>query len=217
MTAPAGADPVVVGPYLARALDEPAWASCTTTLIAGGKSNLTYRVDSAAGSLVLRRPPLGHVLPTAHDMVREHTVLSALAGTAVPVPQVLHLCTDTEVLGGTFYVMERVEGHVCRDTLPAGYADAPDQRRAVGEGLVSVLADLHGVDPAGVGLSEFGRPDGYLERQVRRWGKQWDATRVEGVPGLDALAADLAASVPPSQRSSIVHGDYRLDNTMLHP
>ncbi|MCW2606398.1 MAG: aminoglycoside phosphotransferase [Frankiales bacterium] len=217
MTAPAGADPAVVGPYLARALDEPAWASCTTTLIAGGKSNLTYRVDSAAGSLVLRRPPLGHVLPTAHDMVREHTVLSALAGTAVPVPQVLHLCTDTEVLGGTFYVMERVEGHVCRDTLPAGYADAPDQRRAVGEGLVSVLADLHGVDPAGVGLSEFGRPDGYLERQVRRWGKQWDATRVEGVPGLDALAADLAASVPPSQRSSIVHGDYRLDNTMLHP
>ena len=217
MTAPAGADPSVVGPYLADALGDEAWQQCTTTLIAGGKSNLTYRVDSPAGSVVLRRQPLGHVLPTAHDMVREHTVMSALAGTAVPVPRTLHLCADTSVLGGQFYVMERVEGHVCRDTLPPGYADQPAQRRAVGEGLVSALADLHGVDPAAVGLAEFGRPEGYLERQVRRWGKQWDATRIEGVEGLDPLAADLAAQVPATQRSSIVHGDFRLDNTMLHP
>jgi aminoglycoside phosphotransferase (APT) family kinase protein len=213
----AGADPSVVGPYLAEALGEPGWRDCTTTLIAGGKSNLTYRVDSAAGSVVLRRPPLGHVLPTAHDMVREHTVMSALAGTPVPVPQTLHLCTDPEVLGGPFYVMERVEGHVCRDALPPGYADAPAQRRAIGEGLVAVLADLHAVDPEQVGLGQFGRPEGYLERQVRRWVKQWDATRIEGVDGLDPLAADLAAAVPATPRSSIVHGDYRLDNTMLSP
>jgi aminoglycoside phosphotransferase (APT) family kinase protein len=213
----AGADPTVVGPYLAEALGEPGWRDCTTTLIAGGKSNLTYRVDSAAGSVVLRRPPLGHVLPTAHDMVREHTVMSALAGTPVPVPQTLHLCTDPEVLGGPFYVMERVEGHVCRDALPPGYADAPAQRRAIGEGLVAVLADLHAVDPEQVGLGQFGRPEGYLERQVRRWVKQWDATRIEGVDGLDPLAADLAAAVPATPRSSIVHGDYRLDNTMLSP
>jgi aminoglycoside phosphotransferase (APT) family kinase protein len=215
--APAGADPAVVGPYLATALDDDRWSACTVELIAGGKSNLTYRVDSAAGSAVLRRPPLGHVLPTAHDMVREHTVMSALAGTQVPVPRMLHLCTDVEVLGQPFYVMERVEGHVCRVDLPPGYADAPAQRRAIGEGLVDVLAALHEVAPDEVGLSGFGRPDGYLERQVRRWVKQWDATRIDGHEALDALAADLAAGLPVTQRSTVVHGDYRLDNTVLDP
>ncbi len=218
MTTPtAGADPTVVGPYLAATLDDPGWQDCTVSLIAGGKSNLTFRVDSRAGSVILRRPPLGHVLPTAHDMVREHTVMSALAGTAVPVPQMLHLCTDVDVLGQPFYVMERVEGHVCQQTIPAGYADEPAQRRAIGEGLVEVLAALHDVEPASVGLAEFGRPEGYLERQVRRWGKQWEATRIEGHEGLDVLAADLAAQVPTTQRHTIVHGDYRLDNTLLHP
>ncbi len=215
--APAGADPAVVGPYLATALADDLWSSCTVELIAGGKSNLTYRVDSPAGSAVLRRPPLGHVLPTAHDMVREHTVMSALAGTDVPVPRMLHLCTDAAVLGQPFYVMERVEGHVCRVDLPAGYADQPAQRRAVGEGLVDVLAALHDVDPASVGLGEFGRPEGYLERQVRRWVKQWDATRIEGHEALDALADELAAAVPATQRHTVVHGDYRLDNTILDP
>ena len=216
-SSPAGADPAVVGPYLATALDDERWTGCSVTLIAGGKSNLTYRVDSPAGSAVLRRPPLGHVLPTAHDMVREHTVMSALADTDVPVPRMLHLCTDDTVLGQPFYVMERVEGHVCREALPTGYADDPAQRRAVGEGLVDVLAALHDVDPAKVGLSEFGRPSGYLERQVRRWVTQWDATRIEGHEALDALAADLAAEVPDTQRHTVVHGDYRLDNTILDP
>lgn len=216
-TAPAGADPSVVGPHLAAALDDRRWESCQVTLIAGGKSNLTYRVASPAGAVVLRRPPLGHVLPTAHDMVREHTVMSALAGTAVPVPRMLHLCTDAEVLGQPFYVMELVEGHICRESLPAGYADRPAQRRAIGEGLVEVLAALHEVDPAAVGLGEFGRPAGYLERQVRRWGKQWDATRIEGHEALDRLAADLAVAVPKTQRHTVVHGDYRLDNTILDP
>ncbi len=216
-TSTAGADPTVVGPHLAAALDDPAWRDCSVTLIAGGKSNLTFRVDSPAGSVILRRPPLGHVLPTAHDMVREHTVMSALAGTDVPVPQMRHLCTDPEVLGQPFYVMERVEGHVCREDLPPGYADQPAQRRAIGEGLVEVLAALHEVDPVAVGLEGFGRPDGYLERQVRRWGKQWDATRIEGHEELDALATDLAAQLPGTQRNTVVHGDYRLDNTILHP
>ncbi len=213
----AGADPAVVGPYLARMLEDPGWDPCTITLIAGGKSNLTYRVDSPAGSVVLRRPPLGHVLPTAHDMVREHTVMSALQGSAVPVPQMRHLCTDVDLLGQPFYVMERVDGLVCRDTLPAGYADDPAQRRAVGQALVDVLGALHEVDPQQVGLAEFGRPDGYLERQVRRWVTQWDATRLPGHEALDALATDLAAGVPVTQRHTIVHGDYRLDNTMLDP
>jgi aminoglycoside phosphotransferase (APT) family kinase protein len=214
---PAGADPAVVGPYLATALDDDRWREVEVTLIAGGKSNLTYRLDSAAGSAILRRPPLGHVLPTAHDMVREHTVMSALAGTTVPVPTMLHLCRDADVLGQPFYVMERVEGHVCREDLPAGYADEPAQRRAVGEALVEVLASLHDVPPADVGLGEFGRPDGYLERQVRRWVTQWDATRIDGHDALDALAADLAAQVPATQRHTVVHGDYRLDNTILDP
>lgn len=213
----AGADPRVVGPYLATALGDPVWADCTVSLIAGGKSNLTYRVDSGAGPVVLRRPPLGHVLPTAHDMKREYRVMAGLAGTAVPVPRMLHQCADPEVLGQPFYVMELVQGHVCREDLPAGYADRPEQRRAVGEGLVAVLADLHAVDPGEVGLADFGRPDGYLARQVSRWGRQWEATRIDGLQDLDLLAAGLGATVPEGGRTAIVHGDYRLDNTMLDP
>ncbi len=212
-----GADPAVVGPYLATALDDPRWTGCTVELISGGKSNLTYTVGSDAGSVVLRRPPLGNILPSAHDMRREHTVMGALAGTAVPVPKMLAFCDDPELLGQRFYVMERIDGLICRETLPAGYADTPAERRTIGEGLVDVLADLHQVDPASVGLGEFGRPHGYLERQVRRWGKQWEATRVEGHEALDRLSTDLAASVPATARTGIVHGDYRLDNTMLDP
>jgi aminoglycoside phosphotransferase (APT) family kinase protein len=218
MTAPvAGADRSVVGPYLADVLGDAAWKDLTVTLIAGGKSNLTYRVDSAAGSVVLRRPPLGHVLPTAHDMSREYRVMSALGGTAVPVPKMLHFCEDAEVLGQPFYVMERVEGHIVTTALPPGYADSLEDRAKISNGLVDVLAALHSVDPVSVGLGEFGRPDGYLARQLARWSKQWDATRIEGLEQVDALAADLTRQLPVSQRSTIVHGDYRLDNTMLHP
>jgi aminoglycoside phosphotransferase (APT) family kinase protein len=212
-----GADPDVVGPYLVQVLGDEAWRSPAVELIAGGKSNLTYRVSSAAGDVILRRPPLGHVLPTAHDMNREYTAMAALAPTPVPVPQMLHLCRDPELLGQPFYVMEAVDGHVCRESLPAGYADEPAQRRQIGEGLVQVLGDLHNVDPAEVGLAEFGRPEGYLARQVSRWGKQWNATRIDGLEALDTLASDLAGSVPQTQRSTIVHGDYRLDNTILDP
>ena len=212
-----GADPAVVGPYLAEVLGDEAWRTPRIELIAGGKSNLTYRVSSAAGAVILRRPPLGHVLPTAHDMTREFTAMAALAPTDVPVPQMLHLCRDAELLGQPFYVMEAVDGYVCRESLPSGYADEPAQRRAIGEGLVRVLGDLHNVDPAEVGLGEFGRPEGYLARQVARWGKQWEATRIDGLEALDVLAKDLAGSVPTTQRHTIVHGDYRLDNTILDP
>jgi len=218
MTTPvAGADPAVVGPYLATALDDPAWADSTVVLIAGGKSNLTYRVDSPAGAVVLRRPPLGHVLPTAHDMRRESTVMAALRDTPVPVPVVLDVCLDESVLGQPFYVMDLVEGHVVTTAFPTGYADSPQDKQRISEGLIDVLAALHAVEPASVGLSEFGRPEGYLARQVSRWNRQWDATRIEGLEALDALAHQLAAAVPVTPRSSIVHGDYRLDNTMLDP
>ncbi|MGB8650121.1 MAG: phosphotransferase family protein [Mycobacteriales bacterium] len=218
MSAPvAGADPAVVGPYLAEALGDPAWKDPAVTLIAGGKSNLTYRVDSPVGSVVLRRPPLGHVLPTAHDMSREFRVMSALDGTAVPVPKMLHFCTDAEVLGQPFYVMQRVEGHIVTTQFPEGYATTPEDKAKVSNGLLDVLAALHSVDYRAVGLGEFGKPDGYLARQLARWSKQWEATRIEGMEFVDELAAALTAQLPSTQRSSVVHGDYRLDNTMLHP
>jgi aminoglycoside phosphotransferase (APT) family kinase protein len=216
-----GADPAVVGPYLAAALNDQRWGSVDIELIAAGMSNLTYVVTPRGGSaddaVILRRPPTGAVLATAHDMAREHRVISALGQTSVPVPRTLHLCTDESVLGAPFYVMERVQGiHVVSD-FPPGYADRPAQRRAVGEGLIDVLADLHSVDYEAVGLADFGRPEGFAARQVRRWTKQWDATRDRDRPGLDALAARLAETVPTTQRSSIVHGDYRLDNCLLDP
>ncbi|WP_448638797.1 phosphotransferase family protein [Geodermatophilus sp. URMC 63] len=221
MSSPVGADPAVVGPYLASVLGEERWQEVGIELIAAGMSNLTYVVTPAGGSaddaVILRRPPTGAVLATAHDMAREHKVISALGPTAVPVPRTLHLCTDTSVLGAPFYVMERVVGLHVVDLIPAGYADEPAQRRAIGEGLVDVLADLHAVDPDAVGLGDFGRPEGFMARQVRRWTKQWDATRDRDRPGLDALAARLAETVPATQRTGIVHGDYRLDNCLLDP
>src|SRR5689334_2959903 len=152
MSSVEGAAPEVVGPYLAGVLGDPAWTSPEVTLIAGGKSNLTYRVDSPAGSVVLRRPPLGHVLPTAHDMGREYRVMSALGGTAVPVPGMRHFCEDASVLGQPFYVMDLVEGHIVRSDFPPGYADTDAEKRQVCERLVDVLGALHQVDPVEVGL-----------------------------------------------------------------
>jgi aminoglycoside phosphotransferase (APT) family kinase protein len=212
-----GADPDVVGPLLADALHDPRWLACDVALISGGKSNLTYRIASDAGEVILRRPPLGNILPTAHDMVREHRVLSALDGTAVPVPRTLVLGDADGPLGAPFYVMERVVGHICRNALPPGYAETPERRRAIGLALVDVLADLHLVAPAAVGLGEFGRPAGFMERQLRRWSQQWEASKFEDLPSLDALRDDLVATLPEQRASSIVHGDFRLDNTILHP
>jgi aminoglycoside phosphotransferase (APT) family kinase protein len=216
-----GADPSVVGPYLASVLGDDRWKSVTLELIAAGMSNLTYTVTPVDGSpddaVILRRPPTGAVLATAHDMAREYRVVTALGPTDVPVPRTLHLCEDTAVLGAPFYVMERVVGVHVVSAFPPGYADEPAQRRRVGEGLVDVLADLHAVDYAAVGLSEFGRPEGFLARQVRRWTKQWDATRDRDRPGMDALAARLAETVPATQRDGVVHGDFRLDNCLLDP
>lgn len=186
-------------------------------LIEGGRSNLTYVISDAERSWVLRRPPLAHVLPTAHDMAREHRVLAALQDTSIPVPRPIGLCPDPEVLGAPFYVMERVAGFVIRDTWPEELPDTPEARTATSRSLVRTLAALHDVDPQGVGLADFGKPVGYLERQVRRWWSQWEMSRTRELPAMDALRAALERGLPEQTAAGIVHGDYRLDNLLIGP
>ncbi|GIG99724.1 phosphotransferase family protein [Plantactinospora mayteni] len=181
-------------------------------LIPGGRSNLTYLVRAGDHEFILRRPPLGHVLATAHDMAREFRVISALAPTGVPVPAALLHCADAEVLGAPFYLMERVPGVVYRSRSQTDPL-TPAQRRALALVMMDVLAALHTVDPAAVGLADFGRPEGFLARQVRRWGGQLDRSRSRPLPGIDELRRRLAATAPDgSGTGRIVHGDYRLDN-----
>ena len=212
-----GAEPEIVGPHLAEVLHDPRWRDCAVALISGGKSNLTYRVACDAGEVVLRRPPLGHLLPTAHDMAREYRVQSALHGTRVPVPRPLYLADSGSVLGVPFYVMERVVGHVCRNQLPPGYGDTTAERASIGQALVETLAHLHATDPATVGLADFGRGAGFMERQLRRWSRQWESSKPAELPALETLRDELVRTLPPQPAVAIVHGDYRLDNTVLHP
>ncbi|MFH9417528.1 phosphotransferase family protein [Streptomyces rochei] len=183
-------------------------------LIEGGRSNLTYAVSDGTGSWVVRRPPLGHVLATAHDMKREHRVISALHPTDVPVPRPVLLCEDEEVLGAPFYVMEFVEGtpyRTAEQLAPLG----PERTRAAVLNLVDTLVGLHAVDPAEVGLGDFGRPEGFLDRQLRRWAKQLDASRNRDLAGIDELHATLGRELPRSPSPTVVHGDYRLDNVLI--
>lgn len=192
------------------------------TLIAGGHSNLTYAVDDVASRRwVLRRPPLGQVLASAHDMRREHTIISALGPTDVPVPATIGLCTDESVNGAPFYVMDFVEGSVVR-TVADAESLTLDQRRTAGESLVDVLAGIHAVDVDGVGLGQLGKKEGYIARQLKRWNSQYEASesQVEGGLDLPAVAevhARLSAAIPPQGPATIVHGDYRLDNCLLSP
>ncbi|MEU4986298.1 phosphotransferase family protein [Streptomyces sp. NPDC021969] len=183
-------------------------------LIEGGRSNLTYAVTDGTARWVVRRPPLGHVLATAHDMRREHRVISALHPTAVPVPRPVLLCEDEEVLGAPFYVMEFVDGtpyRTAEQLAPLG----PERTRAAVLNLVDTLVGLHAVDPAEVGLADFGRPEGFLDRQLRRWAKQLDASRNRDLAGIDELHATLGRELPRSPAPTVVHGDYRLDNVLI--
>lgn len=186
----------------------------STEVIPGGKSNITYRVSDGVGRWVVRRPPLGHVLATAHDMVREHRVISALSPTSVPVPATLALCADPTVIGAPFYVMELMPGTPYRQAHELE-ALGPERARAISTRMVEVLADLHAVSPDEVGLSDFGRPEGFLARQVQRWKKQLDASKSRTLPGADELFELLASRVPPDGAPGIVHGDYRLDNLLV--
>jgi aminoglycoside phosphotransferase (APT) family kinase protein len=182
-------------------------------LIAGGKSNLTYRVNDGVSEWAVRRPPLGHVLPTAHDMVREFTVISALAPTDVPVPPPIALCTDESVLGAPFYMMEYVDGRVLDHADSIAALDA-DTAANLGDQLVSTLAVLHSIEPGAVGLSDFGRPDGFLERQLRRWHQQWQSSETRPLPIEGSVVERLNRFLPTSGAPAIVHGDYRLTNVI---
>jgi aminoglycoside phosphotransferase (APT) family kinase protein len=186
-------------------------------VIPGGRSNLTYVVDDGQRRFVVRRPPLAHVLPTAHDMVREYRVLAALQGTGIPVPQVIALCEDDSVIGAPFYVMEWIDGHVVRDSLPVEFSDTVGTRRAMSSALVETLLQLHAIDPAAAGLAGFGHPDGFLGRQVRRWWQQWEASKTRELPSIEELHRRLGETVPVQSAAGIVHGDYRLDNVMYAP
>lgn len=202
-----------LGPALARATHDDAWLDAEAELISGGKSNLTFTLTSTAGELILRRPPTGELLPSAHDMGREARVQRGLAGTDVPVARVV-LHDEGGLMGVPFYVTEKVPGHVIRGELPAGYATTSAERAQMSFAFIDTLAALHAVDAEAVGLGDYGRPTGFMERQVRRWTGQWEASRTHHVVEIDELGRRLARSVPPQGRISIVHGDFRIDNVI---
>ena len=208
----------------------------TVELIAGGRSNLTYRLefrppgDARPGSpvtrLVLRRPPLGHVLPTAHDMAREYRVLSALHGTAVPVPRPVAICADTELIGAPFYLMEWVDGVVFRTSEDARLL-SPAQAGQLCEDFAAMLATIHGLDVSAAGLDGFGKPEGYMARQLARWQRQWDLSVTREMPGYAELVSRLTAGLPAEggpgsprpggTAGTLVHGDFRIDNMLIRP
>ena len=213
--APKGIDPEPVTAWLAAEVGVVAPLSFQP--ITGGASNLTFVVTDTAGRrVVLRRPPTGHVLASAHDMTREHRVISALAPTPVPVPPALGLCTDPSVNGAGFYVMDFVEGAVVFDRADAMAVD-DIVRPVMARSIVDTLADLHSLDPDEVGLGDLGRREGYCARQLRRWQRQVDEGSDRDLPVVREMHDRLAASIPDQQGVGIVHGDYRLDNCIMAP
>ena len=208
-----GIDEARVGAWL-DANVEGAMGPYAYDLIAGGRSNLTFKVtDSTGRTMVLRRPPLGHVLATAHDMAREHRIIAAVGRTDVPVPRTLGLCTDETVNGAPFYVMSWVDG-VVLDSPERGEHLPESLRRPAAEHLVDVLADLHAVDIDAVGLGDLAKREGYVERQVRRWSTQWENSKTRELPAIEEVSRLLAGSIPTQQGTSIAHGDYRFGNCL---
>ncbi|QEN17057.1 phosphotransferase family protein [Mycolicibacterium sp. ELW1] len=191
------------------------WARPTATLIAGGKSNLTFELTCTAGNLILRRPPRGDLLPSAHDMVREARVQRALADSEVPVASIVLVDLEGSLLGTPCYVMSKVDGYVIRDAMPDGYVETADDCRGIGDALIDTLIAIHAVDPTAVGLTDFGRPEGFLYRQIRRWSDQWSRTAIANSDEMVMLAHLLVEKMPPATKSTIVHGDFRLDNCVM--
>jgi aminoglycoside phosphotransferase (APT) family kinase protein len=215
MAEPHGIDVPPVSAWLAEHVDG-ATPPFRFDLIAGGHSNLTYRVtDGQDRRFVLRRPPLGHVLPSAHDMGREHRIISALGPTPVPVAPALGYCDDESVNGASFYVMGYVDGRVIRDADAAETGLSVEARRVAGDDIVDTLVAIHAVDPDAVGLGDLGRHDGYIARQLKRWYGQWNASKTSELPAVDHVHDVLLERIPEQGPAAIVHGDYRLDNCML--
>lgn len=193
---------------------QPVGAQLRTRLIAGGRSNPTYELSDGQRFWILRRPPVGHVLPTAHDMGREYRIMTALSGSVVPVPRTIGLCQDSSILGAPFYVMDKLHGITLRtadDTLRL----TPAQRTALAYASIQTLTDLHGIEPSTVGLQDWGRPDGYLERQLSRWQRQWDSSATALRAEVAELRSRLAAALPESRYPGIIHGDFKIDNLMV--
>lgn len=219
--APRGIDAPRVTAWFERHV-EGVEAPLTFTLVAGGRSNLTFLVDDAGGHrYVLRRPPTGHLLPTAHDMAREHRIISAMGPAGVPVPPALGLCEDPEVNGAPFYVMGFVDGVIARNESQVRMHFDEDARHRASLALIDTLADIHGADPDSIGLGDLGRKEGYIARQLKRWYANYKAANEarggETLPAMDQMHDRLAAAIPDQGPAAVVHGDYRLDNCILSP
>jgi aminoglycoside phosphotransferase (APT) family kinase protein len=204
-----------LGGYLRAALPELDGDLAEIVKIGGGQSNPTYRLRFGDREVVLRKQPGGELLPSAHAVDREYRVQKALADTDVPVPAMLHLCEDRAVIGTLFYVMEALDGRVFHDSLLPGVA--ADERAAIYSSMNDTLARLHRVDWRAVGLDGFGKTGGYFERQIRRWTRQWEASKTREIPEIDRLIAWLPDNLASDDETTIVHGDYRLGNLMFHP
>ncbi|MFV2089239.1 MAG: phosphotransferase family protein, partial [Pseudomonadales bacterium] len=213
-SAPEGIDPDRVTAWLVDRIPELA-PPLNFSLIAGGHSNLTYRFEDRRGqAFVLRRPPLGHVLESAHDMGREHRIVSALTASEVPVAPTFGLCEDVEVNGAPFYIMGFVQGVVLHDAeIAKGLSE--DQRFRLGMNVIGVLSALHTIDPDAVGLGELGRKEQYLARQLKRWTRQWEATKTHEIPEMEETLKRLSEGMPEQIGSTIVHGDFRLGNMIV--
>lgn len=187
----------------------------TVRQFGGGAANLTYLLDYDSHQYVLRRPPLGPVAPTSHDMGREYKVLSVLHRAYPYAPQAYLYCDDLEIIGGPFFVMKRFRGTVVRARIPKKYEPIPDAPQLMSRALVDALADFHAVDYHSLGLDDLGKPEGFIQRQIEGWYRRWEAAKAEDVPEMEALYTWLKQHQPPSQESTLVHNDFKLDNTML--
>lgn len=187
----------------------------TLSKFKGGQSNPTYRIDTPGASYVLRRQPFGDLLPSAHAVDREYKVMAALGPLGFPVPHAFGLCEDRGVIGSKFFVMGMVEGrNLWNGSMPDR---TPEERRGLYHAVIDTMAQLHSFKPEEIGLGDYGKPVDYCARQIHRWSKQYKLSETEEIPEMDRLIAYLADSIPPQQASSVVHGDYRLDNMIFHP
>ncbi len=209
-----GFDELALAGYLRDRL-EGASGVPVVSQFAGGAANLTYQLDYGDQVYVLRRPPLGPVAPRSHDMGREFEVLSRVHSVYPPAPQAYLHCDDPSVIGAEFFVMERRYGVVVRRGMPNSFEQIPEAPRRLGEALVDALADLHAVDYQSVGLADLGKPDGFVERQVAGWHRRWEAAKAEDLLAMEQAHSWLAAHLPASGESSLVHNDFKLDNCMF--